>query len=71
MPLEYNRIEPVRVTHSIPDCCGLIMRSEHGTIVHTGEGMCISRCCYVHVLGLLKLVSSCARSTAPSCTQVG
>lgn len=30
-------IEPVRVTHSIPDCCGLIMRSEHGTIVHTGD----------------------------------
>jgi hypothetical protein len=31
------RIEAVRVTHSIPDCCGLIMRSEEGTIVHTGE----------------------------------
>ena len=28
---------PIRVTHSIPDCCGLIMRSEHGTIVHTGD----------------------------------
>lgn len=25
------------MTHSIPDCCGLIMRSEHGTIVHTGD----------------------------------
>ena len=25
------------MTHSIPDCCGLIMRSDHGTIVHTGD----------------------------------
>ena len=30
-------VEPLRVTHSIPDCCGLIMRSEFGTIVHTGD----------------------------------
>lgn len=29
--------EPIRVTHSIPDCCGLVLRSEHGTIVHTGD----------------------------------
>ena len=31
------RCSPLRVTHSIPDCCGLILRSEHGTIVHTGD----------------------------------
>ncbi len=29
---------PIRVTHSIPDCCGLVLRSDHGTIVHTGAG---------------------------------
>ena len=27
----------MRVTHSIPDCCGLVLRSEAGTIVHTGD----------------------------------
>ena len=31
------RVEPIRVTHSIPDCCGLVLRSEFGTIVHTGD----------------------------------
>jgi mRNA degradation ribonuclease J1/J2 len=30
-------VTPIRVTHSIPDCCGLIMRSEHGSLVHTGD----------------------------------
>ena len=30
-------VTPIRVTHSIPDCCGLIMRSDYGTIVHTGD----------------------------------
>lgn len=29
--------ETFRVTHSIPDCCGVILRSDHGTIVHTGD----------------------------------
>lgn len=30
-------VEPFRVTHSIPDCCGLVLRGEAGTIVHTGD----------------------------------
>ena len=25
------------MTHSIPDSCGIILRSDHGTIVHTGD----------------------------------
>ena len=29
--------EPLRVTHSIPDCMGFALRCEHGTIVHTGD----------------------------------
>lgn len=35
-PLGPFECTPIRVTHSIPDCCGLVLRSEHGTIVHTG-----------------------------------
>jgi mRNA degradation ribonuclease J1/J2 len=31
------QVEAVRVTHSIPDCCGLFFRCEDGTIVHTGD----------------------------------
>ena len=27
----------MRVTHSIPDCCGMVLRCDHGTIVHTGD----------------------------------
>ena len=30
-------VEAVRVTHSIPDCSGLIFRCGDGTIVHTGD----------------------------------
>eukprot|EP00850_Spirogloea_muscicola_P012211 SM000078S22070 [mRNA] locus=s78:195221:200717:- [translate_table: standard] len=30
-------VEPLRVTHSIPDCCGLVMRCDDGTILHTGD----------------------------------
>lgn len=29
--------EPIRVTHSIPDCCGFVLRCDKGTIVHTGD----------------------------------
>jgi mRNA degradation ribonuclease J1/J2 len=36
-PLFISQVTPLRVTHSIPDCCGLILRSEHGSIVHTGD----------------------------------
>ncbi|XP_038683996.1 ribonuclease J isoform X2 [Tripterygium wilfordii] len=30
-------IEPIRVTHSIPDCCGMVLRCADGTILHTGD----------------------------------
>jgi mRNA degradation ribonuclease J1/J2 len=30
-------IEPLTVTHSIPDCCGLVLRCADGTILHTGD----------------------------------
>ncbi|GAB4818720.1 hypothetical protein N2152v2_005766 [Parachlorella kessleri] len=30
-------ITAARVTHSIPDCCAIVLRSEHGTILHTGD----------------------------------
>ncbi|KAL6634511.1 hypothetical protein ACP70R_027182 [Stipagrostis hirtigluma subsp. patula] len=30
-------VEPVRVAHSIPDCCGLVLRCGDGTIFHTGD----------------------------------
>lgn len=38
-------IEPIRVTHSIPDCCGLVLRCADGTILHTGDWKV--RICYV------------------------
>ncbi|CAG9463710.1 unnamed protein product [Pedinophyceae sp. YPF-701] len=37
IPLGPFECEPIRVTHSIPDCCGLILRSPEGNIVHTGD----------------------------------
>ncbi|KAG2658925.1 hypothetical protein PVAP13_1KG323800 [Panicum virgatum] len=30
-------VEPIRVTHSIPDCCGLVVRCADGIIFHTGD----------------------------------
>jgi ribonuclease J len=44
-PLDHERsigfgrfeIEPYRVHHSIPDCLGLVIRTEVGNIVHTGD----------------------------------
>eukprot|EP00884_Botryococcus_braunii_P003552 jgi/Botrbrau1/13198/Bobra.0351s0011.1 len=36
-PLGPFECEPIRVTHSIPDCCGMVLRSDHGNIVHTGD----------------------------------
>ncbi|WCJ36241.1 Ribonuclease J [Euphorbia peplus] len=30
-------VEPIRVTHSIPDCSGLVLRCDDGTIFHTGD----------------------------------
>ncbi|CAA2933668.1 ribonuclease J isoform X2 [Olea europaea subsp. europaea] len=30
-------IEPIAVTHSIPDCSGLVLRCADGTILHTGD----------------------------------
>lgn len=37
--------EAVRVTHSIPDCCGLFLRCDDGTIVHTGDWKARARVC--------------------------
>ena len=36
-PLGPFELETFRVTHSIPDCVGCILRSEDGNIVHTGD----------------------------------
>jgi beta-CASP RNase J family ribonuclease len=30
-------VEPIRVTHSLPECSSLVLRSEDGTILHTGD----------------------------------
>ena len=29
--------EAIRVTHSLPDCSALVLRSADGTVVHTGD----------------------------------
>ncbi|GMU62950.1 MAG: ribonuclease J [Myxococcaceae bacterium] len=34
---EQFRVEPVRVTHSVPDSVGLIIRTATGTLVHSGD----------------------------------
>lgn len=36
-------IEPIRVTHSIPDCSGLVLRCADGTILHTGDWKVVFR----------------------------
>ena len=56
-------IEPIRVTHSIPDCCGLVLRCADGTILHTGDWKvrlfdAVSHCC-LFLLRLLEEVISC------------
>lgn len=62
------RIQPLRVTHSIPDCCGLILRCEHGSIVHTGDwkieedpvdGQQFDRTIFEEIGGQLLLVHVC------------
>jgi len=30
-------VEPIRVTHSLPDCASLALRCEDGTVLHTGD----------------------------------
>lgn len=30
-------VEGIRVTHSLPDCCALVLRCEDGTLLHTGD----------------------------------
>ena len=56
-------IEPIRVTHSIPDCCGLVLRCADGTIFHTGDWKVIlfdALSCYcLFFLRLLEGSSSC------------
>lgn len=34
---EHFSVEPVRVTHSVPDAVGLVVRTPSGTLVHSGD----------------------------------
>ena len=48
------QVEPIRVTHSIPDCCGLVLRCEDGNILHTGDWKVYKLC--QKVMGTLKIL---------------
>lgn len=37
IPLGPFEVEPYRVTHSMPDCTGLIVRTDQGVLVHSGD----------------------------------
>lgn len=56
-------VEPIRVTHSIPDCCGLVLRCADGTILHTGDWkvrLFDALSCYcLFILQLLEELVSC------------
>ena len=57
-------IEPIRVTHSIPDCCGLVIRCADGTILHTGDWkvtlhvVIYSPLTYIHLLNYIGCLHS-------------
>jgi hypothetical protein len=68
------QVTPIRVTHSIPDCCGLIMRSEHGSIVHTGRFRLAKKEFYYLLVSGLALPTMCCvvlfstcRAGCPGC----
>lgn len=56
-------IEPIRVTHSIPDCCGLVLRCADGIILHTGDWkvrLFDALSCYcLFLLQILEELTSC------------
>jgi len=56
-------VEPITVTHSIPDCCGLVLRCSDGTILHTGDWKVSILLYYsMHCPFLLPLISCCSAS---------